>query len=312
MPPSMIRFGRVAGQRYVAWNQHRSLSSFNPVRRFRHLEDAGGDGGAGSGAGGSGDGAGGGDGSGDGGDGDAGGASGGGGGAGKSFDQTQVNAIVKREKEKMEAKFKEKIQEQLNEVNELKKSKDLTEKQRKTLDERAASLQAELLTEREKAEAEKRRADEKHKTEMDGVSKERDTWQHRFENQTIETAILAAAAKHDAYNAKQVIGLVKDLVNVSPVLDDEGNPTDKFDTSITVKVKEKDEMVEKKFTVDGYVEHMKGQDEYANLFVVKRPGGTGHRQGGVDVGGKSMSHLSSTDKIAAGLKDGQASSGSTG
>lgn len=307
MPPSLIRFGRVAGQRYVSWSQQRTLSSFNPTRRFRHHEDAGGDGGAGGGGGGDGGGDGG-DGSGGGGDG---GASGGGGGAGKTFDQTQVNAIVKREKEKLEGKFKEQIQKQLDEVNELKKSKDLTEKQRKTLDERAATLQAELLTEREKAEAEKRRADEKHKTELDGLSTERDTWKARYETRERESAILGAASKHDAYSASQLVALVSPLVEVSPELDDKGNPTDKFNTSITAKVKDGEELVEKKFSVDGYIEHMKGQEEYANLFIVKRPGGTGHRQGGVEVGGKNMANMSSTDKIAAGLKDGQAQKGST-
>jgi len=307
MPPSMIRFGRVAGQRYVSWNQHRSLSSFNPVRRFRHLEDAGGDGGAGSGAGGTG----GGDGSGDGGTGGGDGGASGGGSSSKTFDQSQVNAIVKREKEKMEAKYKEQIQKQLDDVNKLKNDKDLTEKQRAALDDRAKTLQAELLTEREKAEAEKRRADEKHKVELDGLSQERDTWKSRYETREKESAILAAASKHDAYSASQLVALVSPLIKVSPALDDKGNPTDSFETSITAKVKDGEELVEKKFTVDGYIEHMKGQDEFANLFIVKRPGGTGHRQGGVEVGGKNMANMSSTDKIAAGLKDGQAARGST-
>jgi hypothetical protein len=304
-----MRFGREAGQRFVAWNQHRGLGSFNPCRRFRHHEDAGGDGAAGSGAGGDGDGSG--DGAGDG-DGDAGGASGGGGDASKTFNQDQVNAIMKREREKQEAKYKEQIQKQIAEVNKMKDEKDLTEAQRAKLDERAKALNAELLTEREKADAEKRRADEKHKTELEGVAAERDTWQSRYENQQRETAILSGASKHNAYHAPQLIGLISGLIDVAQAKDAKGNPINKFETSITAKVKEGEELVEKTMSVEDYIGWMKGQDEYANLFNITRPGGTGHRQGGgPDVGGKSTSNLSPTEKIAAGLGKGQAT-GSTG
>jgi len=309
------RFNRAAGQRFVSWMQPRRLESFNPTRSFRHHEGDGDGAGAGSGAGGSGDGDGGTGGSGDG-DGDgsgdgsgSGSGSGGGDGDGNTFNQKQVNAILKREKDKMEAKYKQQIQKQLDEVNQLKKAKDLTEAQRKKLDDRAASLQAELLTEREKAEAEKKRADEKHRTELDGVSAERDTWKGRYEDDRRENAILRAASKHDAYNAKQLVGLIAPKVKVTEVLDDDGNGTSIFKTSIDAEVKEGDKMVMKNMTVDQYVEHMKGQDEFANLFIVKRIGGTGHRQGGTQVGGKDTSHLSPTDKIAAGLAKNQATPG---
>ena len=91
------RFGRESGRRFVAWNQHRSLQSFNPCRRFRHHEEpvadpaAGGGGGGDPGAGGGGGGS------------DPGAAGGGGGDPGggadpnKTFNQAQVNAMMKRE-----------------------------------------------------------------------------------------------------------------------------------------------------------------------------------------------------------------------
>jgi len=301
-----LRFGRESGQRFVAWSQTRSLNSFFGTRRFRYHEGDGdgGDGGSG-GSGGSGGG-------GDGGDGNGGGGSGGGsGGDGdRKFSQTEVNSILKKEKAKLEGKFKEQIQGQLNEVNELRKAKDLTEGQRKKLDDRAAALEAELLTEREKAEAERKRSTEKHKKELDTVSVERDSWRSRYENQQRESAILAAASKHDAYNAKQLIGLVAPLVQVIQKTDDKGNPTGIFDTQITTEVKDGDDLVKKSMAVDEYVEHMKGQEEYANLFVVKRTSGTGHRQSSVNVGGNEQ-NMTATEKIAAGLKKGQAT-GSSG
>lgn len=301
------RFGRESGQRFVNWMQHRGLQSFNPCRRFRHHEEPGADPAAGGGGGGDPGAAGGGD------PGAAGGGGDPGGGADPktSFSQDQVNAILKREKDKQEAKYKDQIRMQIAEVTKMKDEKDLTEAQRAKLDERAKTLQAELLTEREKADAEKRRADEKHKTELDGVSVDRDTWRGRYETQTRTNAILEAASKHEAYMGSQLVGLIKDLVDVAPEVDGAGNPTEKFETSITAKVKDGEELVEKKFTVDGYVEHMKGLDEFANLFIVTRPGGTGHRQGGVEVGGKSTANMTSTEKIAAGLAGGQASAGST-
>lgn len=295
MPRSMRKFGREAGQRFVDWSQSRPLSSFFAGRNFRMHEEGAGGTDDGSGGGGSG-GAGGSD------DGSAGGS---GGGASKTFSQEDLNRIVKKEREKLEGNFKSKLQEQLDRVNKLSEEKNLSDEQRKQLSDSKAALEAELMTEREKAEADKKRLDSTHKKELDKVSGDRDKWQSLYESQMKETAILSAASNHEAYNPTQLTALVSPLTHVEEVTNDKGEPTGRYATIVRSAVMEKgddgkEHLVEKSLSVDEYVEYLKGRKEYQNLFVTTRPGGTGHRQSTSGQGGPGQG-MSSIGKIAAGL-----------
>lgn len=260
--------------------------------RFRQKEDDGGGGdGSGGGGGGGGDGS--------GGDGEGGGS---GGGGDQNFTQEQVNSMMKKERAKIESKFKEQTQKQLSEINKLRESKDLTEAQRKKLDDRADTLQAELMTEKERAEADKKAAETKHGKELKVAQGESVAWQGRYENQMKETDILAAASKHAAYNAVQLLGLVAPLTHVVSVKTDKGEETGKFTTVVKTAVKNEDDaFVEKSLTVDEYVDYLKGQKEFQNLFVSQRAGGTGHRKGTGSGGGSE--DLSPTEKIERGLRE---------
>jgi len=213
---------------------------------------------------------------------------------------------MKKEREKVEQKFKVKTQEQLAEINKLREDKDLTETQRQKLDERATTLSAELMTEKERAAADQKAAEKKFGLELDAAKQDGTAWRERFELQMSQTAILAAAAKHGVYNATQLLALVSPVSHVVPVVDGKGKETGAFTTVVKSMVKSDDEddkgkLVEKTFTPDEYVEHLKGQKEHQNLFVTNRPGGTGHRPGSGGSGGGEK--LTPTEKISRGLKD---------
>lgn len=245
---------------------------------------------------------------GEGGGGEGGGSGGGGSGSGgaQTFSQEQVNAFMKKEREKIEAKFQVKTREQLAEIQKMREDKDLTETQRNKLDERATALSAELMTEKERAAAETKAAEKKFTQELDAAKQDGTAWKERFEVQMSQTAILASAGKFGVYNAEQLLALVTPHVHVVPVLDAKGKDTGTFTTVVKATVKSDDEddkgkLVEKTFTPDEYVEYLKGQKEHQNLFVTKRPGGTGHRPGSGAGGGGEK--LSPTEKIARGLGD---------
>ena len=193
-------------------------------RRFRQMEgdgDGGGGDGGGSG-GGDGGGSGGGDGGAGGGDGGGGSGGGSGGGGSKTFTQDQLNSVVKREREKLENGFKTKTQEHLDEINKLREDQNLTEQQRSQLDARATQLSTDLMTEKERAEADKRAAEKKFGQELEESQKETAAWKGSFEKQMTNTAILASAGSHGAHNASQLLGLVSPLTQVVAVTDDKG------------------------------------------------------------------------------------------
>lgn len=291
----MRRFARQLGFGRFDHRQHGRLVA--RANRFRCHE---GDGGDGDGAGGGGGTAGG------GGDGAGAGGDGSGGGAGKTFTQEDVNTIVKREKEKQAAKHREALKAQLDEVNQLKDAKELTEAQRKKLEERAASLEADLMTKEEKAAAEKSRSDKEHKAAMEAVAAERDGWKGRYEKERKDTAIMAAASKHKAYNPSQLLALVNPLTLLVQRLDEKTKEPipGVFDTVVKTAIEEDGKFIEKTMSVDAYVERLKGLNEFANLFVSDRPGGTGYRPG--TGGSKGKSDLTPKEKISQGLKDRQA------
>lgn len=272
-------------------------------RRFRQYDtpEGGGDGGGGGEGGGSGGGGG-------GAGGDGGGAGGSGGGAGgggsQQFSQDQVNSILKKEREKLEKGFRTKTQEQLVEINTLREDKDLTEAQRKKLDDRATTLQTELMSTQERAEAEKRAAEKKFGVELEASQKETVLWRGNFESEVATTAILLSAGKFGAHNPGQLLSLVAPLSQVIAVLDDKGRETGKYTTVVKTAVQDEDDetrMVEKTMAVDEYLEYLKGQKEHQNLFDSKRPGGTGHRPGSAAGGGGE--NLTPTEKIARGLRE---------
>lgn len=273
--------------------------------RFRSLEGDGGDDDGSGGGGGSGGGSGGG--GGDeppGGGGNAGGGSGGGGRI-KTFTQEEVNSIVAKEKNA----FRTKLQEQLDRVNTLAEEKNLSEQARSALAEQKTELEASLMTAQQKAEAEKKAAETKFQGELDKAQQDSKAWRSRFEVQMKDTAILAAAGKHAAYNPTQLLGLVSPLTTVEEIKDSDGNATGKFGTVVKTAIMEKgkdgkEALTEKALSVDDYVGYLKGRKEYQNLFLSSRPGGTGHKQG--SGGGKAGEGMDGVSKISAGLASGQA------
>lgn len=308
MPQWMRRFGREQGQRFVAWNQTKPFSHFG-ARSFRqHFGEDAGSGDGGSGGGGDGGGAGGGGGTGGGAGGGDGGAGGGaGGGSPKTFTQDDVNSIVKKEREAYQAKQRE----TLKQLEDLRGEKNTSDEQAKKLDTQIATMRTELMSEKEKAEAEKNRIAEEHKRALDAASGDRDAWQTRYESSQVLGDLLAAASKHKAYNSQQVVAVLQQGASLVEVKDAEGKPTGEFKVEVKAKVKEGEAFVEKVVTADEAVAGLKAQKEFANLFLAERQGGTGYRPGtgsGDDGGGDDMSP---TEKIKAGLAKGQASARDT-
>jgi hypothetical protein len=260
----------------------------------------GGAGGSGEGGAGSGEGGEGGAGSGEGGAGSGEGGAGGGSGDEKKVPQSKVNALVAEERRKAEERFKAQQREQLAELEKLRKDKNLTDESRAALNKRVEELEGALLTEQEKLQREKTALEKKQQEALEVANAERDEWKNRYEAHLIENSILSAAAKHKAYNPQQIVDHVGRLAVLEEVKDNLQKPTGRFEAVVKVQVEEDGQQVEKALTVDEYVKTLKGKDEYINLFLPDRVGGTGGRPGApVQMPGQK---LSPTQKIAAGLR----------
>jgi len=298
----MKTFGRVMGQRFVAHNQARGLSSFVGGRRFRQCEGDGGDGGDGGSGGGSGGGDGGGDGGG------SGGGSGDGGGE-RTFSQDDVDGIVKRRLAKAEQAHQTKQRETLKQLEDLRAQKNLSEEHASKLDEQIQSIKSDLMTEKERAQAELDRVATEHKAKLDAAMSETEQWKSRHVKSQILSALHAAASKAKAYNNDQVVAILEASATHELVKDDDGNLTGEERVTFTGKVKDGDKFVEKDgLTAEEVVEGLKAQQEFANLFLADRKGGAGFRPG-TSGGSGDTSGMTPTQMISEGLKNGQAAQG---
>jgi hypothetical protein len=275
----------------------------SPVLLFPDADGSGGGGGAGAGSGeGAGAGAGGGAAGGtpSGGAGGAGGGGHAGGGAGanadanRRFTQEEVNRIVAQNKRDM-------TQRHLEEVQRLQQNQALTAEDRARLEARQQELETELMTreERAKKEIEKVRNESSERIKA-ADAKAAQNW-NLFTRNLVNVAVASAATAHKAYNLKQVEALVAPLCEVVELKDKKLQPTGEFQVLVRVREVDKDgTVVDTTMPVDKYLETLKEREEFANLFLSDRPGGTGFRPG---TGGKAAANkdMSATQKISAGL-----------
>jgi hypothetical protein len=251
----------------------------------------GGDGSAGDGGGGDGGGGGGDANAGDAnaGDANAGGAAGGG--DQKMHTTEAVNQIVEerlaRDRKNREAKHKEEYQKLEGSYNTLLENKNLSDSERTVAEERLDDVRNQLRTKEERAKHEK---DQLQTTFDEQLSKERadrEIWENRFRDSSIERSLQDAAVTNDAYNTDQVVRLLKPMTSLKPVVDDNGKETGRFQT--VVDFPDHDEKgVEVTFSgnpVD-IVKRMRDLTPYANLFNsnVVSGLGAGNATGGLSTG----------------------------
>lgn len=233
---------------------------------------------------GEGDGGSGGEGGGDGGTGGEGGSGGGDGGQGgdggkgdktpKTFTQEQLNKILAEEKRK----HQKQVERQVSELEQLRKSKNLTEKERESLANQIQQLNDSLLTKEELARKEREKIQSEHKRTVEALQKERDDWQARFTQSTITRTILDEALAAEAYNPSQIVALLQGQTRLVEVTDGEGNVVP---GQYVAKVKMADTDKEGKpvtldMTVKEALKRMKDRaEDFGNLFKSGVAGGLG-------------------------------------
>ncbi len=224
--------------------------------------------------------------------------------------QEKVNSIVRKELEKERTKGDERLKtsqrEQLEQINELRSQKDLSENALTALDKTKVELETALMTDREKAVAEATRVQEQHTNALAEANSATELWKGRFVTSGRDSAVLAAASKHGAVSAAQIMAIVAPLAEVVEEVDAKNAGTGRFIVRLPATIKDdKGVAQDKLLNPDDYIAWMKTQPEHENLFLSNKPGGTGFHpsQGGGPSGGAP---LTGTAAIASGLGKGQA------
>jgi len=209
-------------------------------------------------------------------------------GVGKVFSQDDVNRFLAEDKRKHQtalAQVEAKLTEALAD-------RTMTEATRKALEENLTAIQGQLRTKEQQLAHEKKQMEEVHTSEVVELKKKVQVWEALYRDSTVERALQDAAVKGDAFNAEQIVVLLRPMTKLLEVVDERtGKTTGKYKPMVEMsdvdpKTGEPVQMVR---TPEEAVKRMKElPDTFGNLFKsgVVSGIGAGTAAGGVPGGGR--------------------------
>ena len=141
------------------------------------------------------------------------------------FTQDDLNRFLAEDRRKHQVQ----LQKMESQLNELAKSKSLTEQERQTLKENLDTIAGQLRTKEQQLTLEKRQLEEQYQTKIEESAKKAQTWEALFRDSTIDRSLQDAAVKHEAFNPAQLVTQLRPWTRVIEVMDEKtGKPTGKY------------------------------------------------------------------------------------
>lgn len=217
-------------------------------------------------------------------------------------DQAQLNAVLKREKEKYR-KDREKLTKQLEE---LQGNVRLTAEQKEALESQIEELRTQTMTADERARHKETKLQKDFEAKLTAASDSSKQWESRYHDLRIGYEITQASSAHEVLpnSVPFVEAVLRNRTKLVPNVTEDGQP----DGTFTAKVKFDDVDAKGKpivldLTVEETVKRMKElPDKYGNLFKGANNGGLG---GGTGAPGKKANpaKMSTEEYLAARRKD---------
>lgn len=201
----------------------------------------------------------------------------------KVFKQADVDRIVK-DRLKNERTEKEKL---IKDLQTLQQSASLTAEEKETLASRIESMESSLRTKEEQFALEKKKSEDKFKTELEKVSGDRDIWRTRFDSSMKKRSLLDAAVENNVEEPSQIIMMFESLTRLEEVVDSAGKGTGDFTTKMKFMGIDPESKKPKEYDLppSEALAHMRENGLHKNLFKHGATPGTG--QGGGGQGGKA-------------------------
>lgn len=189
----------------------------------------------------------------------------------RTYSEDEFQKAVEAERKRAQDQTRQTIQS----LETLKQNQQLSEQEKARLAAQIDELNRSLLSKEELAKKDRERLVHEHKSQLDNVTKERDTWRTRFEETQIVRAISDAAIKGDAFNANLIVPLLRpNAALVEGQVD--GKPTGQFAVKLNMTVSENGVDKVLSLTPEEAIKVMKDRpDEYGQLFKGNLNGGVG-------------------------------------
>lgn len=190
----------------------------------------------------------------------------------QTFTQDQVNKILADDRRKHKAQ----VDKHVTELEQLKKSKSLSDQERTNLTTKIEELQNSVLTKEQRAAKEKEKLEKDLKTTTEQLTADRDGWKGLFHKTQIRQAITSEAATHKAFDSDALIAILGPQTRLVDVLDEAGQPTGEYIPKTKFKDKDKEgKDFVADLTVPEVVSRMKEIPKYGYLFETTAQAGVG-------------------------------------
>lgn len=158
----------------------------------------------------------------------------------KKFTQADVDKAVKdkaskiqRQNAKHTARLEEEYQKRINDAH-------TTEEDKESLAAALEDLRKQNRTSEENAKIEKKRQQERHKTELDEARQDAETWKERYTTNTVARDITDACVSADVMYPNQVVSMWKTDAKLVEILTEDGGRTGKYRTMVDLQKTDSD------------------------------------------------------------------------
>ena len=192
----------------------------------------------------------------------------------KTFTQEDLNKFLAEDRRKHQARY-----DQLEtSYKSLMQNQNLTKEERDRLNEELEGLQKLHRTKEQQIEMERRKQQEEFNTRVKKLEEESVQWKDRYMNSTIDRALQDAAVAGEAFNAEQIVTILRPLTKMVEEKDDEGNLTGAYVPYIDfpdVDEKTQERTITRRTPNEAVQRMQELTDKYGNLFKAHVNGGLG-------------------------------------
>ena len=191
----------------------------------------------------------------------------------KTFTQDEVNKFVAERNKALKTKYEQ----MESDYQELLQQQNLTDGQRRKLEESLDRVRQEMMTKEQRLESEKKKAQVEYEAKLKATSEEASKYKNLYETTSIARAITDAASVNDAFNPTHFIAHLAPKSKMVEELDAEGNATGNMVPRVEwTSIDEEGKKHIKQVTPEEAVKLMKENVvEYGNLFKTNVAAGIG-------------------------------------
>lgn len=185
----------------------------------------------------------------------------------KVFYQEDVDRIVEQRLARERKAQEQRHRELESQYVELLENKNLNDAERAKLEESLEDVRKRMRTKEEQAKIEIKQLQDQHEQKLTEAQQKAQYWETQYRDSSIARSLQDAAVSHEAYNANQIVNLLKPMTKLVEDVDESGKSTGQYKPVVDFPDQDDEgNPIVTQRTPEETVQRMKELPDYANLF----------------------------------------------